>query len=459
MKKVMHLLIATIMAIVFVESSLTNGVAYTSVPLARVEEPLFEDVFEYEINDDGTSVTIIHIDDSEYIDYNWYGFVAAEELVIPTTLGGMKVTNIGDNSFENFHGRRVVIPDGVISIGANAFKNSSNLEEIVIPPSVSFFGASAFRGTAWLDTKMKKDHIVVVNRILIAAGYIGTDLVIPDGVTCIGDGALRDKIGLYSVTIPEGVARIGDFAFYNCTSLETISIPSSLTSFGQSAFHSTPWFRDAPDMMIINNVLVYVKNCDESYVVIPNTVTKIEDGAFGLCDDMDYGPSEVILPDGLISIGDGAFACLYWLDSITIPDGTRSIGERAFIQCGLRQITIPDSVTSIGENAFKSCPYDYYSQSSSNSMVIRGFLGSYAEQYATDRLLPFVGLGDVDDNRSVSISDAVRLLRWISESKSTEDTESYVFNAQSADWDGDEVITMLDASYLLKYLEKQDVRI
>ena len=62
---------------------------------------------------------------------------------------------------------------------------------------------------------------------------------------------------------------------------------------------------------------------------------------------------EVIIPDGVTSIGVGAF---WWCDNITsiiIPDSVLSIGDEAFRQCkNLVNITIPNGVTSIGNKVF-----------------------------------------------------------------------------------------------------------
>ena len=63
-----------------------------------------------------------------------------------------------------------------------------------------------------------------------------TKLVIPDGVTKIGEGALADCAGLTSVTLPDSVTSIGKNAFIRCTGLTSFTIPSSVTSIGKSAF-------------------------------------------------------------------------------------------------------------------------------------------------------------------------------------------------------------------------------
>ena len=62
------------------------------------------------------------------------------------------------------------------------------------------------------------------------------------------------------------------------------------------------------------------------------------------------------MPDGIESIGPGAFFQCKNLRSVTLPDSVKSIGSTAFFGCdSLSSITIPDSVTSIGEDAFFGC--------------------------------------------------------------------------------------------------------
>lgn len=66
--------------------------------------------------------------------------------------------------------------------------------------------------------------------------------------------------------------------------------------------------------------------------------------------------TNVNIPNGVTSIGDGAFSEFSSLDRITIPDSVTSIGNEAFSGClYLTRITIPSSVTSIGNSAFFGC--------------------------------------------------------------------------------------------------------
>ena len=62
------------------------------------------------------------------------------------------------------------------------------------------------------------------------------------------------------------------------------------------------------------------------------------------------------LPDGVESIGDGAFSECSGLRSVTIPESVTSIGVGAFSFCtNLQSVTIPSSVTSIGNYVFERC--------------------------------------------------------------------------------------------------------
>jgi len=87
-------------------------------------------------------------------------------------------------------------------------------------------------------------------------------------------------------------------------------------------------------------------------VTIPDGVTSIGYGAFSRCESL----TSITIPDGVTSIGDRAFYECEGLTSIIIPDSVTSIGSWAFYECeSLTSITIPDGVTSIGDSAFEGC--------------------------------------------------------------------------------------------------------
>ena len=133
------------------------------------------------------------------------------------------------------------------------------------------------------------------------------------------------------VVIPEGVTEIGDWAFNGCKSLTSVVIPESVKKIGWNAF----------------------EDCESlSSVVIPASVTEIGGWAFSGCKSL----TSVVIGEGVTEIGKWAFGGCESLSSVVIGEGVTKIGEYAFWSCkSLKSIVIPSTVTSIGEKAFDGC--------------------------------------------------------------------------------------------------------
>ncbi len=188
------------------------------------------------------------------------------------------------------------------------YKEEPGVTDVVIPEGVTRIGNQAFMKCKTL-----------------------TSVVILEGVTNIGDGAFWECRSLTSVTIPESVTRIGEDAFLACESLTSITIPKSVTSIGDGAFNGCK--------SLIS-------------ITLPDSVTGIEGRLFRGCE----GLTSVVIHEGVTSIGIWAFNGCKSLTSVTLPESVTSIGNGAFGNCvSLTGITIPEGVTDIKQYAFSGC--------------------------------------------------------------------------------------------------------
>src|SRR5512133_1660196 len=162
------------------------------------------------------------------------------------------------------------------------------------------------------------------------------------------------------------VAGIGASAFDSCFSLTSVMIPDSVTSIESGAFSLCPNLSaitvdplhasySSMDGILFNksqSSLIQDPEGKGGSYTIPSSVTCIGDRAFAICVYL----TSVVIPNSVTNIGAYAFAFCSRLPSIGIPGSITSIGDYAFYECsGLVSVTIPGSVVSIGADAFANC--------------------------------------------------------------------------------------------------------
>ena len=148
------------------------------------------------------------------------------------------VTSIGNSAFYNCDGlTSITIPKSVTSIENYAFYNCTGLTSITIPDSVTSIGDSVFEKCSNLSNITLSNNITSIESGAFADCSSLTDIVIPNSVTSIGDFAFDWCSNLSSITLSNNITSIGTFAFNGCSSLTSITIPDSVTSIGSFAFN------------------------------------------------------------------------------------------------------------------------------------------------------------------------------------------------------------------------------
>ena len=296
------------------------------------------------------------------------------------------ITSIGQANFQQFNNvTEVVLPTSLKSIGDWAFRGLDKVESIHIPDGVTFIGGGAFKDWNALET-----------------------LVIPDSVTVIGHdnrdsfdsrvGAFQNCTSLRSVQISKNLKIIYNWTFSGCTSLKTVEIPSGVTRLGSEVKSEGSWYTDS---LYMDGIGVFEGCTALESIIIPSTVKTIYEYAFYQCGalkdiyyegsesdwknvDMhnvgnwdtamqarmhyncksgkiytaaDYkGETNLVIPEGVTRIDDYALAGRTGIRSVTLPSTLTYIGVYAFQNCtGLTSVTIPGSVKYITRGSFNGC--------------------------------------------------------------------------------------------------------
>lgn len=253
-----------------------------------------------------------------------------------TIYGNGKMADCKQSESPSYYNRgyainKVVIKQGVSSVGNGAFKSCKGLTEIEIPNSVTEIGSETFRSCSNISKISLPESVTSIGSYAFSYCTSITDFVIPEAVTDVSDFAFRGCSNLANVTIPDGVTRIGSYAFADCTALTTISLPDSLNLIMQEAFS------DCKNL----------QRCD-----LPKKVSSISLRAFSGCKSL----TEIEIPYGITYIDTGTFAGCTGLEKVTIPNSVTKIYESAFSGCtALTDIVIPDSVTILKNNVFYKC--------------------------------------------------------------------------------------------------------
>ena len=240
--------------------------------------------------------------------------------------------------------KRIVVGNGVTTIGAKAFEYCSNVESVVLPNSLTKVGNSAFYNCQQLAT----------------------------------------------VNMQNKVTSIGAYAFSNCENLKTMTLPASLTALGKECFNGCSGIsyfavnENNPNYCSLDGVLYnkdktelirYPSASSSESFIIPDSVTTIAERAFHLSKNLkniafgknvaiigEYafnnctGITSIVIPDSVERINYASFWGCTELTNVDFGKGVKYIGIRAFSACKkLETVIIPATVTTVREWSFAYC--------------------------------------------------------------------------------------------------------
>lgn len=251
-------------------------------------------------------------------------------------------------------------------------------------------------GTLWLTSYKGTDTVVEIPAV------IGKDAVTVVGNECFSCSswcrasaeqvAVRKKIT--AVVIPEGITQIGESAFRECEALETVTFPSTLKTIGECAFLSCKRLKKADVPVGVELGDAAFRYCselaDEQGMVIRGGIL------FGA-----YVEGDVVIPDTVKRVESRAFLYLKNLTSVKFPEGLKTLVLHTIENCpNLKSVTIPPSVTKIEHGALPE-----------QQITVYGYINSTAEAYCKDvfsRRLTFSSIGVLEpENGDFVITDGV----------------------------------------------------
>lgn len=219
---------------------------------------------------------------------------------------------------------------------------------------------------------------------------------LPETVQIIASGAFDSDISLTEVNLSVGLREIGESAFRQCNALTELEIPGSVEKMGRAVFNNCyklssltgPLASGDGHCVVRDGELLAFAPGTESgeplvEYAIPEDVTRLGDGCFAemnnlisvslpasltdigvevftYCYNLESfsGQSTCISPDGHLLVQDGEIkaAAVAGMTELTIPGSVNAIAPRTFYNCNsLQSLTIQEGLTSIGDEAFAYC--------------------------------------------------------------------------------------------------------
>lgn len=310
--------------------------------------------------------------------------------------GGTEPMTIGDEAFKRANRlKEIVLPSNVVSLGEGAFAMSaydgSALESITLSKNLEAFDGGMIEYCSSLKAIYVEDgciNFVSDNGVLYSADMTmlicyptsreGESYTVPDGVLSISESGFGGNSYLKTVILPDGLVEIKQYAFSLCTALENVCIPNTVELIDNWGFSNCYALSNLTFQMGGTTKMIVGKyafqGISTANLVLPATMTAIanygfinakiqnlsfEEGSklYSLADQVFQNVPlvNVVLPDGLASIGYGTFTNCSSLVSVTFGEGLTTIGDATFTGSSVETVHFPATLQNMGIETFKDC--------------------------------------------------------------------------------------------------------
>jgi hypothetical protein len=253
------------------------------------------------------------------------------DIVVPASIDGLPVTEIGYLAFYNHAVTAVRLPSTLVKIADFAFYRCP-LTYANVPASVRSIGKEAFaRCSPLTSIDVEADN----------PSYSAHDgmLFTKDMKTLLQCPAGKPD----AVELPDTVTEIAPFAFEGCSKITTVHLPATIAQIGEGAFSAC-----------YELLTLTVASGNEHYSSIDGVL--FDKAAATLLQYPAGKSGEVVIPASVVAIGTQAFAGCFRLTTATIPFGVQRIEAGAFFECSnLSTIQLPTSLIAIGAQVFDGC--------------------------------------------------------------------------------------------------------
>lgn len=260
----------------------------------------------------------------------------------------------------------VSVPNGVKTIGEEAFAGNDNLIKVSIDGDVETIGYRAFAECGNLRT-----------------------ITVGDSVSLIDTAAFSNNKELTNVSLGAGVKDLGSGVFAGCSRLAELSV-----SVGNTYLHYSNGVLYDDEETIIYALM---PACEKGAYTVPRTVKEIKGYAFWGNPYLE----RVVLGGGMYEIPTYAFSNCVNLKEVEIPLPVHGIGSKAFEDCvNLQTVEIPESMMRISDSAFDGCP----------RVKLNAAPGTYGAKFAAELQkseVDEIEYEDVQDSQVIEAGDIV----------------------------------------------------